>query len=490
MTIKDQRCDPRPNVLLFLPDGMPAEALRPGGDCMTPNFDRLASRGLRFNRAYTALPTCSPSRASLMTGMLPHNHGVLQVEHCVDDDQCVLRLEYPHWAQRLVDAGYHTGYFGKWHIERTNRLEDFGWQVNGCDESAAQRGVGSGEEGAEALLNEDSFASYVTTPPGYNPVLHYGVTDVPTSERRFARTTANALEFIGEASSSDEPWACCVSFSEPNTPVIAGREAFERYDVDAIRLPESLRDPLTDRPALYRRAQQVFAHIADRQWREVRAVYFALVTELDEQFGRLLDKLEQTGQLDNTIVIVASDHGRYLGAHGFDNHNFAAFEEAYHVPLIMAGPGIAQGEQTDGVVSLRDLCPTLVELTNAEPMEGLDARSFVPLLAEPQTRADEFNTAYAEFHGTRFVLTQRVLWEGPWKFVFNGFDDDELYNLDEDPHEVRNLAHDPAHEDTVRRMMTGVWRRISESNDRALLGTHYLPMRFAVIGPNAGAEKT
>ena len=118
----------KPNILIFLPDAMQAQVVTPDHDCKTPNFDRLAQRGVRFTRAHCPLPTCSPSRASLMTGLLPHNHGVLQVEYCVDDDQSVLRTEHPHWAQRLSDAGYRTGYFGKWHIERSNRLEEFGWQ--------------------------------------------------------------------------------------------------------------------------------------------------------------------------------------------------------------------------------------------------------------------------------------------------------------------------------------------------------------------------
>lgn len=125
--------NPKPNILLILPDGMQAKPLEADHICRTPTFDRLARRGVRFSRAYTPAPTCSPARASLMTGLLPHNHGVLQVEHSVDDDQSVLRTEHPHWAQSLVQNGYHTGYFGKWHIERSYRLGDFGWQVNGCD---------------------------------------------------------------------------------------------------------------------------------------------------------------------------------------------------------------------------------------------------------------------------------------------------------------------------------------------------------------------
>ena len=134
----------RPNLLLVVPDGMQARTTFPESPCRTPNIDRIAQRGLRFRRAYTVQPTCSPARASLMTGLLPHNHGVLQVEHTVDDDQCVLRTECPHWAQRLSDAGYRTAYFGKWHIERSNDLRRFGWQEGGSDHVAAQRALGAG----------------------------------------------------------------------------------------------------------------------------------------------------------------------------------------------------------------------------------------------------------------------------------------------------------------------------------------------------------
>ena len=102
----------QPNLLLFLTDGMQAATVDPGHPCLTPNIDRFAERGVRFSHAHTTCPTCSPARASLMTGLLPHNHGVLEVEHGRDADQCVLRTDKPHFAQKLSAAGYRTGYFG------------------------------------------------------------------------------------------------------------------------------------------------------------------------------------------------------------------------------------------------------------------------------------------------------------------------------------------------------------------------------------------
>ena len=111
----------RPNILFLMTDQMQGRVLDPGNPCRTPHFDRLAARGVRFPRAYTPNAVCSPARASLMTGLLPHSHGVLEVTHCVDDDQCNLRTEHPHWAQRLQAAGYRTGYF------QGNRLNGLTW---------------------------------------------------------------------------------------------------------------------------------------------------------------------------------------------------------------------------------------------------------------------------------------------------------------------------------------------------------------------------
>jgi arylsulfatase A-like enzyme len=173
-----------------------------------------------------------------------------------------------------------------------------------------------------------------------------------------------------------------------------------------------------------------------------------------------------------------------VGAHGLDAHNFGAFEEIYNVPLIVAGPGLAQDAVTDALVSIPDLCPTLLELAGARPIDAPDSRSFAPLLADPVAQAPGYDTCYAEYYGNRFLTTQRILWRGPYKLVFNGFDYDELYNLDEDPHELKNLGQDPAYEGQRREMMAGIWQIVRDTGDRALLETHYSPMRFGVVGPN------
>ena len=464
-------------------DACQASVLEADSECITPNFDRLRDSGVRFQRAYCPSPTCSPSRASLMTGLLPHNHGVLEVEHGRDFDQCNLRRDKPHWAQRLRSAGYRTGYFGKWHVERSNELGFFGWDSSVVKGAGHHSGLGKGIDLAaqtDSLIPE--FTRYQTGPDGYRDILHYGVSTASIESRYPCVTTSEAIKFV-ESASGGEPWCVCASFSEPNEALVASEEIFRRYDPSALTLPGNLRDPLDDRPGLYRRQREIGESLSDEEWRMARACYYSRITELDEQFGRLLSFLEDSGELENTVVIVTSDHGRYVGAHGFDAHNFGPFEEIYRVPLLMSGPGISAGESSAAPVGLHDLCPTILDLTGAEPIDVPDSRSFAEVLLAGGS--GQRRGAYAEYHGTRFPLAQRIWWEGDFKFVFNGFDFDELYDLSTDPHELKNLASDPDQQERVQQMMKEIWREIRETGDRALEETHYFSMRIATVGPEA-----
>jgi arylsulfatase A-like enzyme len=472
----------RPNILLFIADGMQARPLAADHPCITPNVERLAGRGILFSRAYTILPTCSPARASLMTGLLPHNHGVWTVEHTVDEDQCVLR-DRPHWAQRLVAAGYRTAYFGKWHIERSYDLPRFGWQHNRCTRTEEARYIKHSVADDERARLDPSLSKWLKGPEGYNDMLHYGVTDLPVASREVSVPAGEAIEYLESTAGAAEPWCCCVSYPSPNEAMVASRETFDLYDPAKLDLPANRDDTMADKPAVYRRCRDIWKdHTAD-DWRIALACYYARITEMDMQLGRLLEFLGRTGQLANTIVIVTSDHGKYVGAHGMDAHNFGAFEEIYNIPLIVAGPGIVAGATTDARVGIHDLCPTILDLAGLEPISGLDARTFAPVLTSPADTGD-FQAGYAEYWGNRLYLTQRVYWEGPWKYVFNGFDYDELYNLADDPHELHNLACRPEHRDRVKSMMAAIWQRARATGDKTLQGVHYHPLRLPPVGPN------
>lgn len=473
-----------PNILFLMTDQMQGGVLDPNHPCMTPNLDRLARRGTRFTRAYTPNAVCSPARASLMTGLLPHNHGVLEVTHVVDDDQCCLREEYPHWAQRLQEAGYRNGYFGKWHIERTNELERFGWDVN-CESSqpAVTEYVAS-VDGAYAGVTDEGLTRVIDdSPDGYRSSRLYGVTDVPAERHHVGMLTDIAENFLKDAVKQDQPWCCFVSCGEPHDPYVCAREDYELYDVDSLELPANAFDEMADKPGVYRKSARVFANLSERERKEAMACYYASITGIDRQYGRLIDVVEKAGQLDNTIIVFTTDHGDFLGAHGLYCKNIGSFEEAYNIPMIVTGPGLAEGEVSDARVGGHELCPTLLELAGAEAIDVPDSNSFADVLADP-TKAVQHTTGFAEYYGGRWRLTQFLYWEDEWKFVFNGFDFDELYNLADDPYEMTNLAGNPAHADMVKRMTTGVWRELKKTGEQNAFRTHYPPLRLGAVGPN------
>ncbi len=475
---------PAPNILFLMTDQMQGRVLDPDHPCITPNFDRLAARGVRLPKAYTPNAVCSPARASLMTGRLPHSHGVLEVIHCVDDDQCNLRTDLPHWAQRLEAAGYQTGYFGKWHVERSDDLTRFGWQVDGNSKSdrfrahASKTGPGGKSAGVFSLRGTNGL------PEGYDDSLLYGVTDVPPQQRGLGITTDLALQFLQDAT-ADSPWCCFVSITEPHDPFVTGEEAFAQYDVDSVELAPNVGNDLAGQPGLYRKAGLTWKGMTDRKKKEAAVCYWASITEIDAQYGRLLDHLESSGQLGDTIVVMSSDHGELLGAHGMYCKNVSGFEEVYNIPLIISGPGIEQGVVSKARVGLHDLCPTLLELAGAVTIGAPDASSFATALGDRTGSAGKFTQGFAEYHGGRYRLTQRVIWDGAWKLCWNGFDFDELYHLADDPYEMNNRIDDADADEQLRRLMKYAWQVVADTGDAALLNSHYPILRLAPYGPGA-----
>ena len=334
-----------------------------------------------------------------------------------------------------------------------------------------------------ATPTEFSLRYDISGPEGYPDAFLYGVHDQPAEGRGMGITTSLASEFLAEAAHSPQPWCCFASVTEPHDPYVTSREFFERYDVDSMPTQPNWDDDLSDRPGLYRKAQRVFAQMTERRKKEAAACYYASITEIDEQFGKLIDQVDEAGQLDNTIVVLTADHGDFLGAHGLYQKNVGAFEEAYGVPMVFAGPGCAQGAVSDARVGLQDVCPTLLDLAGLDPIDVPDSVSVAPALADPVAESANYRHGYAEYYGVRYWWTQRIIWDGDWKLVWNGFDFDELYNLHEDPYELRNLAQEPACADRVRTMMVRAWEVVRETGDDPLLNANYATLRLAPYGP-------
>ena len=472
----------RPNVLLILTDQQQKGYIGPGAPGSTPAVNALASRGVWFDRAYTPNAVCSPARASLMTGLLPHNHGVLWVTHVVDADQGLIRSEKPHWASRLVDAGYDTSYVGKWHVERDESPGRYGWNRDLSSNSPEWTAWLEGNGGLVSDGSDLESSVSLSDPPGYGDGLVAGITRTAIEKRTMGRIAHAATEQIGSLASGESPWCLCVSFPEPHDPFISGRAAFDA--VGEIAPPENADDTLADKPALYRKLDRAWSSLGPDDRAYIRRCYAGFVYELDSRIGIVLSALEATGQAEKTIVIFTTDHGELMGSHRLYYKNISAFEEIYNVPLIAAGPGIAHGAVSTARVGTHGIGPTILDLVGAEPLPEVDHESFAAVLRDPRQHDATFRTGFAEYSGGRVMLTQRVYWNDDWKLVFNTFDDDELYNLADDPYEMINLARDPLHEETLKRMMREMWDVIGKTGDSSLYKSRYPILRVAPAGPD------
>lgn len=504
---------PRPNVLLLLTDSQQAATVEPESPCRLPNVAALAGEGTRFDRCYTASPVCSPSRATLMTGLLPHSHGMVRNSHVVEPTRTRLRDDVELWSERLADAGYRLGYVGKWHVERTNDLERFGFDeyevarsaayTEGYREHRRSRGLSPAPDRSPAGL----VRSRTVSTPGYDDKLLYGTHTEPEGTGAHYRYT-RGVDLIEEWADADEPWCLTVSTDAPHDPFLAPEGCYEHYDPDAIPRPENFNDPMADKPAVYRRVRQVFDDLPWEAFAETVAHYYAYCSHVDEQIGRALDALEETGQRENTVVIVGADHGDMLAGHGLLTHAFTAFEEIYRVPLVVRWPGMDQEAVCDRPVQLHDVAPTVVEAAGggafpetmspppenphsiaregvAEGESSFAARSLVPLLdgGEPAGYEPE---AYAEYEGDSFGVTQRVYWREDCKYVCNMFADDEFYDLAVDPGETMNLADDPRYRSVADSMARRVWEIARDTGDYSLSDNHYWMNRIGRVGPDGG----
>ncbi len=460
-------------------DQVSGEILRPESPCRTPNLDRILERGVRVDRAYTPNPICTPARASLMTGLFPHRHGATQVHlpPKSDPDIAQLKPDKRHWAQQLCDAGYRTGHWGKWHVDYYHNVNRYGWEQWDPGETMHSK------------PSERVWRIYQPNlPPGYGEGGCTGPVATPLEERPQWRHFSRAANYLDEVLPSGDPWCCMMSFSGPHSSKDSHVDLVNEYLEMDLPLPASRNHDLEDRPEAYRLAQTPFRGLTDEDHKRWRACYYAAVEEHDRMFGILLDKVEDAGQLDNTIVVFATDHGDALGAHGIYTKILFSHEPVYNIPMAICGPGIAKGKVTNARVGLQDLCPTILELTGCDPIDDIDGRSAVELLANPEAHEDEWTFGFAQNWGTQLLFSQRILWDDNWKLVYNGFGICELYNLAEDPDEMVNRIDDPDYAVDLKRLSIKLWKQIKAKRDMEFLGTPPC-FRFFPYGPGIADEE-
>jgi len=473
-----------PNILIFMTDHQRADTALPEHPAVTPNLNRLAREGVTFTSTFCPSPHCCPSRATFFSGLYPSRHGVWNnicnrqaLSHGLNEG---VRL----WSEGLADAGYRLHFSGKWHVSVEESPGDRGWMEHFVS-AAAGTYHGARWEYYRALAAEPDPAQRgegEMLRPGYGTGRLYG-TDAGLRNRHDETAVARALEVLGSLSADTEPWCLFVGAVAPHDPYVVPEEYLDLYDLDNVPLPASFRDDLTDKPAVYRRMRDmIFGQLSEREVREAIRHFWAYCSYLDHLFGRLLDALEETGESDNTVVLYCSDHGDYCGDHGLFAKGIPSFRGAYHVPAVVRWPAFIQdpGRRVDAFVSLADFAPTFLEVAGLTVDPHLSGASLVPFLRS-EVPPDWRDELHAQCNGVELYYTQRWVMTEDFKYVFNGFDWDELYDLRADPHEMRNVVDDPAYEAVKRDLCRRMWRFAHREDDTAI--NPYITVGLAPYGP-------
>jgi arylsulfatase A-like enzyme len=476
----------KPNLLIFMTDQQRGDTVPPAARAQMPNVARFARDGVTFRQAFCPSPHCCPSRATFFSGLYPSEHGVW---NNVDVGNTLSRGPFPGtrlFSEDLRDAGYDLHFSGKWHVSATQGPDAFGWDM-GWPAPHTMTAVTDAPDTHEWPPYEHHAADPTTRGPGeilrpgYGTYTHYGAVDDIWEHDR--RTVDDALRVIsGRPRHGRRPWCQYVGTIGPHDPYLVPREYLDRYRLDDIRLPASFADAMSDKPALYRRTRRRFDQLEETEQREALRHYLAHCSVQDDLFGRVLAALDERGELDDTLVVFLSDHGDYAGDHGLWCKGLPCFRGAYHVPAIVRWPrGMrAAGRVVNAFVSLADFAPTFLEAAGLDADRPMSGHSLLPWV-RGETPDPWRDAVFTQTNGNELYGIQRSVSTRDWKYVYNGFDEDELYDLRRDPDEVINLAADPAHADVVRRLCARLWRFAHEHRDVCI--NPYVMVALAPWGP-------
>jgi uncharacterized sulfatase len=425
----------------------------------TPNLDRLAARAVRFDRAYNQYPLCSPSRASMLTGLRPDMTKVADLETDFRDNlPDVVTL-----PQLFKNNGYYSGRVGK--IYHYGVPNDIG--TNGLDDSLSwnERRNPKGRDKAEEKL-----VINLTPNRPLGSSLSYLAADGTDEEQTDGMVASNAIEMMEK--NKDNSFFLAVGFFRPHCPYVAPKKYFDMYPLDQVRLPEERADDWDNKPEAAKWTNPLHWGLDESKRREALRAYYASITFMDAQVGRLLDALDRLKLTENTIIVFWSDHGYNVGQHG-QWMKQSLFEHSARTPLIVAVPGMTKGKPSGRTVELLDVYPTLAELCGLKAPDDLQGKSLLPLLQKPD--ASWSKPAYTQVQRApnkfqpnikkafaRSVRTER------WRYTEwnEGKEGVELYDYQTDPNEFNNLANDPRYAAKVKEL-SAVLRKSYKHGDVA-----------------------
>lgn len=473
----------RLNLLIVMTDHQRADTVLSEHPALTPFLGQFSREGVTFTQAFCPSPHCCPSRATFFTGLYPSGHGVW---NNICNRQALSRGPKPGvrlWSEDLNNAGYQLYFSGKWHVSVEKSPADYGWNELFVSAKAGDHHGADWEYYRRLAAQPDPTVrgEGEILRPGYGTTRLYGVDEAGSRHDETAVEQAEAC--LENLRGSQQPWGLYVGLIGPHDPYLVPQRYLDRYPLEEVPLPANYHDSMADKPAVYKRMRdQIFGQLSEREVREAIRHFWAYCTYLDELFGRVLAALERSGQAENTLVLYCSDHGDYCGEHGLFAKGIPCFEGAYHVPAVMRWPaGIQQpGRREDAFVLLADFGPTFLDAAGVQAERHFAGSSLLPFL-RAQSPQDWRSDIHTQCNGVELYYTQRSVRTRDYKYVFNGFDQDELYDLRSDPSEMHNLVDHSAYAAVKRELCGRMWRFAEAEDDTAI--NPYITVGLAPYGP-------
>lgn len=433
----------QPNILVLMADQLNPKYLRAYGSAIgqTPNMDRLAQEGVVFDSAYCNSPLCAPARYAWLTGQLPSRIGAY-------DNASELPAATPTFAHYLRDAGYRTILAGKMHFCGPEQLHGFEERLT-TDIYPTDFGWVPDWQRPDVRLDWYHNMRSVTEA---GPCVRTNQLDF--DDEVVFNTRQKLFDLVREA--DPRPFFMVASLTHPHDPFAIPQTYWDRFAQVEIPAPQVTQADVTDDPQSARiraMCDMDASGVTPEQVQRARRAYYSAIAYVDDQFGLILQTLRETGQADNTIVIVVSDHGEMLGERGLW-YKMHFFEGATRVPLIVHAPQHFIAHRVAQSVSLVDLLPTLLELGAATtaPVDALPGRSLLPHLRGEAGHDDVIGEYLGEGALAPIVMIRRA----QYKFIHSPADPDLLFDLVTDPNELRNLASEPTHADLLADFRTEV----------------------------------
>ena len=426
----------KPNILFIFADDLAFDCVGYSGnqEVKTPNLDRLASRSTNFTHAYNmgswSGAVCVASRTMLNTG-----HFIWRANKCVKQ----LKTEYqPNerlWSQRMAAAGYDTYMTGKWHVKAdANAIFKTARNVRGGMPKQV-------ESGYNRPLSPDD-KNWLPWDPKHGGFWQGG--------KHWSEVVADdATDFIDMASTSNAPFFMYIAFNAAHDPRQSPKEFVDMYPLDDIALPEPFYEDYPYKLGMNRIRDEKLAPFprTPHSVKVNRQEYYAIITHLDREIGRILDHLEKSGQAENTYIVFTADHGLAVGHHGLMGKQ-NLYDHSVRVPFLISGPNVPQNEKNSASIYLQDIVPTTLELSGAAVNEDIDFKSLLPLLS------GEKKVSYDSIYGG-YLSSQRAVTKDGFKLiVYPGINEMLLFDLNDDPWETKNLADNPTSRSKLKELLS------------------------------------